>query len=69
MQDDPDNDVPVATKGKGKEKSTVADARNLSIDALHKMVDEQVRNVAELTGLKVRSGCHSACSAYAAAIH
>lgn len=45
--------APQVRKNKGKEKSTVADARSLSLEALQTTVDEQIRKVAELTGLKV----------------
>ena len=46
--------VAPAAKDKGKEKSAVADARSLSLAALRTMVDDEIRKVADLTGLKVR---------------
>ena len=43
---------PVA-KDKGKERSSVADARSLSIEALQDAVAKDIRRVADLAGLQV----------------
>lgn len=47
-----DYEVPVA-ESKGKEKSTVSDARSLSIEDLQDAVAKDIRRVADLTGLQV----------------
>lgn len=48
-----DDDVPV-TNNKGKEKSTVCDARSLSIKDLQDTMDKDIRRVANITSLEVR---------------
>lgn len=58
VQDDSDDGGHVsntANKGKEKEKSTVADARPLSVEALREMVDKDIHSVANITSLEVRS--------------
>ena len=54
VQDDYDNDddIPI-TNNKGKEKSTVSDARSLSLKGLQEMMDKDIRSVANITSLEV----------------